>query len=457
MPSDVRELDPLDGVDVDREVPAVDLDGTDPEEERVEAGHHEPLDVMGVAELERLAEDVREAGHLRIPRPEEGGQRAVGAERVLLEVLRHAEPVDPADELPPAEDLPHEPLDRLNRRSARAPCRFRPTQDLPRVEELQVHRGGEARVEEERLAGPHRVLEAAEGGEAVREEVVEGTQGRRAGHRPIEAVEAPGVRGEAPGNEIEDLARRRVGSAGEGRAHRPGSPGAKARAVRRVEVEGASRGALALHQEAGLPPHLAVEELHPELPAPLRPLPELRGRAQEVPVGQDLETRDGREQFLLHPPLARLDDDDPLGAEPVHGLRELGPEGRLGELDVRDVAAVGAEIVAEVAHRREEERDARLVRPDLLALRGDLRHEDPVAFRVEAVERRRRGVELVPEDDDEGSRVSQRGNPPPLRSRSPAESPSFGGSARSREPGGSRTLGKQSGTPRRAADTARES
>ena len=58
----VRELDPLDGVDVDREVPAVDLDGTDPEKQRVETRHHEPLDVVGIAEIEGLAQDVREAG-----------------------------------------------------------------------------------------------------------------------------------------------------------------------------------------------------------------------------------------------------------------------------------------------------------------------------------------------------------------------------------------------------------
>ena len=74
-----------------------------------------------------------------------------------------------------------------------------------------------------------------------------------------------------------------------------------------------------------------------------------------------------------------------------------------GERGVVDVDPLGDEFVAEVAHGGEKQRDPGLVAPDVLALVGHLRHPHPVAGPVEAVEGRRATVELVAEDEDEGS------------------------------------------------------
>lgn len=90
----VRELGPLDGVDVDRWVPAVDLFGADPEEERGEARHHEALDVVGAADVERLPEDVGEgpkrvrARHGPVEAAEVPGVRVETAGREVEDLAR---------------------------------------------------------------------------------------------------------------------------------------------------------------------------------------------------------------------------------------------------------------------------------------------------------------------------------------------------------------------------------
>ncbi len=47
----VREFDPFDGVDIDRQVPLMYLTRAHSEHERIEPRDHQSLDVMGVAEL----------------------------------------------------------------------------------------------------------------------------------------------------------------------------------------------------------------------------------------------------------------------------------------------------------------------------------------------------------------------------------------------------------------------
>ena len=60
-----------------------------------------------------------------------------------------------------------------------------------------------------------------------------------------------------------------------------------------------------------------------------------------------------------------------------------------------------AQLVTEVSHRRQEQRGARLVRGDVLALGRDFGHPDAIEPGVELVERPARVVELVAEDDDQ--------------------------------------------------------
>ena len=207
--------------------------------------------------------------------------------------------------------------------------------------------------------------------------------------------------GKRPSTKPSTSLRQRVGRERARRPHDTRALGAEGGAIRQVEVPGAALGPPVLHEDSGLPPHLAVEELHSQLPAPGGVRGELLGRAQKVPVGPDLEARHGAAKLLPHAPLARLDHDHLHRVQRAHRIRELRSERRLGELDVLDLEAAGAKLLAEVPHGGEEQRDARAMRGDVLGFRGRLRHEDPVVLRIEAVESGRFRIELVAQHHDE--------------------------------------------------------
>ena len=106
----IRQLDPLDGVDVDGQVPGVQLARCDAQPQRVQAGDHQALDVVRIAVRERGADRVGQACHRHVAAPVERRQRLVRVERVEVEEAGHARPVDPAHVFAPAEDLAHEAL-----------------------------------------------------------------------------------------------------------------------------------------------------------------------------------------------------------------------------------------------------------------------------------------------------------------------------------------------------------
>ncbi len=168
----VREFDPFDGVDIDCEIPFVDLARLDAEQKGVKAGDHEALDVVSVAVCEGLGDGFAKALHGGIGSPVEGRERLVGVEGVRLGVLRHVTPVDATDVFAPAEDLADETFDSGERGLARAVAGFGLGEHFAGVEEFEIEGGGEAGVVEERLLGPHGVLIGAEEREAVVEEVV---------------------------------------------------------------------------------------------------------------------------------------------------------------------------------------------------------------------------------------------------------------------------------------------
>ena len=72
------------------------------------AGALQPLDVVGVAVVQGLAQGVAQAGHVGLACPEPAGQGLVGVQRVVFQGLGHAQPVHPAHVLAPAQDLAHE-------------------------------------------------------------------------------------------------------------------------------------------------------------------------------------------------------------------------------------------------------------------------------------------------------------------------------------------------------------
>ena len=72
---DVRKFDPLEGVDVHAEIPALDLRGIDARGQAEGSDDHQALDMMRIGGLERLAHGVAHAVHLHLAGPEPGRQR----------------------------------------------------------------------------------------------------------------------------------------------------------------------------------------------------------------------------------------------------------------------------------------------------------------------------------------------------------------------------------------------
>ncbi len=122
----VGQLHPLIGVGVDQEVPLVHLFRRDARQQGEVARHHETLNVVGVGQPLGFADHLRKAVHPRFAGPVEGGQRPLGLQRVGRRVVRHLQPVDAPDVLPPAQDLTDEALDRVEGRVAVAVGLFRP-------------------------------------------------------------------------------------------------------------------------------------------------------------------------------------------------------------------------------------------------------------------------------------------------------------------------------------------
>ena len=51
--------------------------------------HHQPLDVMRVAMLDRVADGLVQAAHIGLAGPEEAWHRQIGVECISLGVIRH--------------------------------------------------------------------------------------------------------------------------------------------------------------------------------------------------------------------------------------------------------------------------------------------------------------------------------------------------------------------------------
>ena len=69
-PQCIGQLDPLVGIEINTEIPVTHLGHAQPGNQRKIADHHQPLDVVGVAEIQRLSERLRQTAHLCITCPE---------------------------------------------------------------------------------------------------------------------------------------------------------------------------------------------------------------------------------------------------------------------------------------------------------------------------------------------------------------------------------------------------
>ena len=341
-------------------------------------------------------------------------------------------PVDTADILPPPDHLTDESLRRLDRHQALPPGALGAGHDIARIEELEIHRRGEARMVEPRLAGPDRILIAAKRGEPVDEEIVERLTGRFGCHRPVERLEAPRMVGEARVYQLDHGPGDRVGGEATRRGELPRPRLRKGAAVVGVEVPRPAGRLAILHQDAMLLPQRPVEPFQAELLPAARMEGKLVDGAEEVPVGANLEgnarlARRG-DDLLPHPVLPRLDNDQlrrpprrerracAFGTRPTaaDGIRTAeachqrasqrtrlvdGKRGR--ERPVVDRQPLGDEPIAEVTHRGEEHHDPRLRRPDMRRLPRHLCHPDGILGGIESVKGRRAAVELVAENEDE--------------------------------------------------------
>ena len=109
-PACVDNLYPLDGVDINPQIPGIHFIRMHARQQGKIACDHQPLDMMGVGRLEGLGYRDTQAVHVRIPRPIVIRQMDVMIEVIKSFILRHVGPVDAAHVFPPAEYLPYEPF-----------------------------------------------------------------------------------------------------------------------------------------------------------------------------------------------------------------------------------------------------------------------------------------------------------------------------------------------------------
>ena len=130
----VRHLNPLDRIHVDGQVPTVNLLRLDTQQQSVQAGDHQALDMVRVAVRERLLNRIAQARHIRITRPVPLRQGLQGVERIVVGIGGHVRPVDSPHILPPAQDLPDKTLNGGKRCATVVVRAFGGRDDFSRIE-----------------------------------------------------------------------------------------------------------------------------------------------------------------------------------------------------------------------------------------------------------------------------------------------------------------------------------
>ena len=181
-------------------------------------------------------------------------------------------------------------------------------------------------------------------------------------------------------------------------------------AVLGVKVPALTNGLVAIHQQPGLAPHLAIEELHRQSLAIVSPFGKLGDRADEAVVGQDFD----RARKLVvpfvhrrpHPPFARLDHADATGCVALDRAGDLAGETpgifRIVERHVIDGPAFTPQRRGEVAHGREDQDDLLLVVLDVSRLLPNLHHQDHGLLGRRLSQGRKSARKLIAEDGNEG-------------------------------------------------------
>jgi hypothetical protein len=223
--------------------------------------------------------------------------------------------------------------------------------------------------------------------------------------REPERAERAEVLPEARLHEVEHLLHHRIGREAHGSAE---VDIVRCRlAVLVVVVPLAARGLVPLHQEAGLPPHLAVEPLHPEFLAPLGPGLELGMGAEETVVGEEVDGQQALFECSDQAELAGFGRQD-LGCSRGLGCaQKLAHDGarvlRIVEPGVADAPSRRLQPRRELAHRCEDEGDLLGVVGHVGRLGHDLGNDDRIGGAVGLAQRRDLLRELVAEDEDKAA------------------------------------------------------
>ena len=234
-----------------------------------------------------------QAVHFRLARPVEIGQLPVSRQRIRLGIIRHFQPVNPAHIFPPSEDLPDEPFNRVERCQIRAIGKLRPLADFPRSQQSAIEIGRQERVKQKRLTLLHRILHIPEGGQTRRDKMIERRERIRTRHAPAKRLERAIMRFEPLPYESKNLPRDLVRL--EPRPPRQAQPARQGLPVVAIIIPLATRRRVAIHQKSALPPHLAIEELHPQLLASVRPAGKPGAITEKPVIGADFN---GHTEFL---------------------------------------------------------------------------------------------------------------------------------------------------------------
>ncbi len=255
--------------------------------------------------------------------------------------------------------------------------------DFARVQQFEIESAGQQRMPQMRLPRPHGVLVRAKAREPIVHEGLQCHERLLAGHRPAESREISGMIGEALGNEIQHLLSERVGHETGRRRNESRTLPAESPPVLAIQVPDAAFGLATLHEDARAAADVPVEVFHPQRGTRAGPGAEVLGRHDEVRIR--LHPQHNPQAFadcpdvLGHAVIAGLRNRERPGSQPSQGMLEASLEFRsivIVETHVVDTQAFCGEPPVEMAHGRQEDRDARLVAPYVRRFARRLDHEN---------------------------------------------------------------------------------
>jgi hypothetical protein len=174
-------------------------------------------------------------------------------------------------------------------------------------------------------------------------------------------------------------------------------------AVLRIVIPLAPGGCVAIHQQAGPPPHVAIEKLHAQLRLATRPREEILPPAQESQIVPYIQLDAGQLMPMPHilgqAPFRGLRRHCPRRRQALYGAQEFAAQAlrvcRIVERDVLHPYAVRPQSRREMPHCGQYQHDLLLMMFDVGAFVAHFRHQNDIVFRIEAVQARQRARKLV--------------------------------------------------------------